>query len=529
MNTSHRRLISWSLTLLFVVTSLTIQLNQFINGDASWLLEVASRLLAGKHYYTSIFEVNPPLAPLIYAPSVLIAKAFHLPLRYTFISYLFILFIACFFVARHCLIKLSSLVELPYYTLLTGIAFIELTLFTYSFSEREQMLLVFTVPYFLVCMIQLYSNASHFKKNLTPTLLILVGLMAGIGFCLKPYFFTAFILIELCLCWQKRSLWYWLRIKTTLPVLFGALYVVLTWLLFPNYLFKVIPLAQRLYIPYYNLSWTQLVNSSLTYYVIMITALVVFGHKNKALRFIYVVLCLAMIGFYFTYLLQFKPWYYHKLPCVAVGVLLLLLLSHDAINQIQQGEATIWISVIQFIIAIYLFSYPISNAYYRTRFSTTKYHATNSVANQFIRFIKQHHYQGFLLDLSPSMSPATYIVDSTSLNYGSRYGNATILLVGLLHIERSGEKPPAFYQEARQYFFSSINQDIRTYRPCYLFVDESRHKKYFGTMRVNLLAYLKQYQPLAKLLTGYHKVAAYGHFALYAPDSASAYLSPKKA
>ncbi len=45
------------------------------NGDTAWLMHAAARFLDGQALYTQVFETNPPLAILIYAPPVWMARS----------------------------------------------------------------------------------------------------------------------------------------------------------------------------------------------------------------------------------------------------------------------------------------------------------------------------------------------------------------------------------------------------------------------------------------------------------------------
>jgi|GEM_PF-2532009 hypothetical protein len=520
MNTTRSyRQISWLIIVCLILISLVIQLNIFINGDTSWSIEIFNRLMHGKRYYYDIFEVNPPLAPFLYAPSLLLAKVLHVRLRYTLIAYLFSLFLGCFFVARHCLLRILTYTKTHYYLLLVGIAFIEFNLFTYSFGEREQLMLTLVLPYILLAILQVYqTSCQHPSKHLSIKLRVLVGLMAAFGFCLKPYFFITFAFVELYLMWFHRSLKRCLRIESILPVAFGVIYVLLVWWLFPNYLLKVVPLTARLYLPYYNLSWPALLNNSLTYFLLITLALVVWGIKGKRLKPMYFLFSLAALGFYGSYLFQLKPWYYHKLPCIAMACLLLSMLAYDAIAYARLHYKKTLFAMVQLCLSLYLLIYPLNNLVLRAANAIDSYHSSKKISNHFIRFIQQHHYHGTIIPLSSTMAPVTYIVQSTQLRSGSRYGNAAILLVGLLHLERSGKPLPAFFSSAKRYFLQSNYEDITQHQPCYLLVDEHRYKKYFGTIQVNLLTYLAQDRRLKTVLANYHSVYKYDGYNLYAPQ-----------
>ena len=67
------------------------------------------------------------------------------------------------------------------------------------------MLLYFTMPYFLLVCYRLHG------KNIPIIFSCLIGLSAGIGFAIKPFFLTAPILVEIYYLLKHRTLKAWLR------------------------------------------------------------------------------------------------------------------------------------------------------------------------------------------------------------------------------------------------------------------------------------------------------------------------------
>jgi hypothetical protein len=85
------------------------------------------------------------------------------------------------------------------------------------------------------------------ERGLNAPLAILVGLFAGVGMALKPYYLALWLSIELYLALRRRSVSVWLRAEHLVIVGVLALYALFVLLGTPEYLKSVVPLAQQVY------------------------------------------------------------------------------------------------------------------------------------------------------------------------------------------------------------------------------------------------------------------------------------------
>jgi len=161
---------------------ITIQGNYAVNGNISWLLMGAERLLQGQTMVEHIYEPNPPLSLLIYIPHVLFSNFANLPLPIGsfYVTGLFILLsvLASYSITKHFsfLSKHERLGFIAYYTIA-----VTLTTVVY-YSEREHFLILALAPFMLA------QFALMERISLPRSLSIPVFIMGTLGVLIKPHY-----------------------------------------------------------------------------------------------------------------------------------------------------------------------------------------------------------------------------------------------------------------------------------------------------------------------------------------------------
>jgi hypothetical protein len=220
------------------ISSVLFQNSIFINHDVAWLAEAARRLLLGGTYTNDFFENNPPMILYLYVPPVLLSKIFSLNIvvamrLYVYFIAAFSLFI-CYdlikkiFAARHEILSRYMLVML---------AIIFLIVPLYYFAQREHLLVLLIMPYIFLMAYQLEG------KTVTRSYVILIGVMAGLGFAIKPYFIFSLLFIELYYLYCQKSWLAFMRPDFQAIMLVMVTYLSLVFLVNPDYVFTVIPFA----------------------------------------------------------------------------------------------------------------------------------------------------------------------------------------------------------------------------------------------------------------------------------------------
>ena len=298
--------LAWAAVLVLGIVPAMVRL---AHTDVSWAFYLAERMMAGERQGSDFIEVNPPLFLFLALPPVLIERWAGIGAWYTHI----LLCCALAFVALTLTRRILGFLVPESHTretLLLAIGFAAFMLPGTEFGQREHIAFVATLPYVVLAAGRL--RGQEFPRGTT----ILVGLLAGAGFALKPHFLIAWLLIEglLCVCLRRAML----RLEFLSLVIFGAAYLVAVLALVPAY----IPMVVRVG-PWYD----RYINNGLYGAIVLadpialIALAVVFVQvrANCNRDVLTSVLSLALIGFLAGALLQRKGFIYHYLAASCFG------------------------------------------------------------------------------------------------------------------------------------------------------------------------------------------------------------------
>lgn len=311
--------------LLIFLFGLYLQNSLYMSWDVSWLMEVSRRLLAGGSYANNFFENNPPLILYLYLPPVLLAKIPGISLSFALKAYIsliaFTSLTLCYQQLKSCWPK-GQENSLAIFWLMLAVIYMVMPI--YEFGQREHLFFMLAMPYALLMTNRLYG---HTISNHTS---ISIGLIAGIGFMIKPYFLFPFILMEFYYFIKVRYVRLVFRpeLLTALTVFF--LYADLVLIRHWDYVSIIAPFAAR---------WNYLAIRlpalfMLTYLPILPAVITLFFSLFILMRTQYkefiIILSLFFTGAYFSYFIQGTIFYYHLYPVLAISFLASILLLNAA-------------------------------------------------------------------------------------------------------------------------------------------------------------------------------------------------------
>jgi hypothetical protein len=178
-------------------SSLTLEMN----CDVVILLHEAGRLLDGARLYVDIMEFNPPL--IIYLNLPVVATSRILGVSPQILFPIFVFALALWSLGLCHRLRSCRPAGLDQVALLV-LATVLLVLVGGMFGQREHLLLILILPYAFAAAI--ISDGGKVPRALG----LGTGVMAGIGFALKPYFLPAFLAVEIYLA-CRRGPWVWCR------------------------------------------------------------------------------------------------------------------------------------------------------------------------------------------------------------------------------------------------------------------------------------------------------------------------------
>jgi hypothetical protein len=318
--------------LLSMICMLLMQANLMLNCDVSWLMLATRRLFEGGTYSGNFFETNPPLILFIYMPAVLVSYFFSFDVeiiaRVYFICLALFSFTFCYPFIKN-IFKNSNLKTTAFsLTLLI----VYLCLPSGEFGQREHLLILFCMPYFLAVVYQLQGD------TLTRRQAVITGLLAGFGFAIKPFYLVTFAAIEIYQMVQRKNWRVVLRLDNVMLATVLLAYGVIVLLFFKDYFLVMIPLVSRYYYQGYAVSLQSMLENTFTVYCAFLLGIALLTRKRSTNPQLTTILMLCFITFFIVYFFQFSLMYYRVYPTLAIGFLLLGISFYQFLEEAEQGK-----------------------------------------------------------------------------------------------------------------------------------------------------------------------------------------------
>lgn len=493
-----------------VAVAVLVRFSRFISHDVGWMLASANQYLdgGGRLYRDIFFEVNPPLALFLKFPAVLFARAAGLFEVNVFLVYVFLLAAGSILVTAKLLSAERQIDGRTRRLLLFAVLLSLLFLQGPEFGQREHFLLVFVLPYLVLVALRVVGRSAE------PWLAALCGVMAALGFVLKPHFLLVPMAVELYAMLRARSLWSVLRVETVAMTVTGVGYAVFVAVFTPDYLTSVLPLV----IEFYNGAVRNPLQAVLFRLESFLVPLAVVVHllyrRHQPHPAFGDVFAIASVCFYAVYLIQMKGWHYHALPCLAMSICTLAvvlagLLESRAESGSDAGsdrsKATIAVALCGLVLFV----------------GATKVqrHGTLSFFAQWmLPVIEEHAPSGTLYALTSNVWQGFPAVNYSESKWGSRY-SMQWLLPGVLKRQAEAEtldpQTRERLSEIEAFLRDSIIEDFLRNRPDLVVLDDRETKSYFGDLEFDYVRFLSSDPRFRTLWSGYQQVDNLGPFLIY--------------
>ncbi len=298
--------------LLLMMLWVFIQTRIGIHADNVYFIQAAQRLLAGGSYLHGFFEPNPPLVILLNIPVIFLAKYTAFNSTDAFRFYVAILGLLSVGLSYNLLSRIiadtKSLV-----VMLSAITLVMFILPNVAFGERESLFFILSLPYVWMVLLRIE------KIPVATVEALIVGVMAGIGFCLKPYFFMLPLALEAWLIIQHKYSFAWLRIESICIALVALCYLASVFLFFPDYVHAVVPILTKYYL---ITTWQTMLFDPVCAYIVTVLISAVILYKRLPYPHITKLLMLTIVALAAAYYFSRRPDYYHQLPMLSMTIIL---------------------------------------------------------------------------------------------------------------------------------------------------------------------------------------------------------------
>lgn len=496
--------------------------------DPGLHLNAAQLILQGKIPYVDMMDVNPPLVWYIDMIPALWANMFHIPAPQAFTLFLALVILysasTCYFLFFYCAKNKNATDTATYIAFIVALIYFNFLL-RFDFGQRETIFVLFYIPFFVLRWL-CWNGLTPKQKWIS----VLIGIIGGMGICLKPYFLIPALAVEIYFLLNKNIF----DLKTyknfispdALGALGAACSYALHFLLMPqamrdNYFGFVVPA----FMLGYNYWDTSLGGSfcppdkRMVFWLMVLACALAMSLRRKSS--IIEPLIVFGVTSNIPYLLQFKGWAYHDQPVLAASLILtfilisyLLVYLGNKISECCSIPPMILVWIVPVAIGGYL-AFDASQDMQAVRqdskfdMSLIGYDGLSPRSDLscpfFDVFQKEWNREDKVVFISNGVTPEYPFLTQINAAPGSRHLHCVILSV-LQYIKDMHEKTPKnialFSQEER--IVKEYIQDIETNKPKLVFVQ-------IGPV----LDYLKPYGFVEKMQANYDKIESHDNFDVY--------------
>lgn len=457
--------------------SWAMQSTLLLNWDVSWNLHAAQRLLAGGSYQHDFSDINPPMIFYLNIPPVLLARFLAIDTILAMRIYVFLLatlsLVLCCGLIYEIFSAQSRAVAQQFFLALI-LAFLMLPV--YEFGQREHLMIILIMPYLLAVVYQLQGNKLNFW------IAVVIGLLAGLGFAIKPFFLAVLVIVEMYYIYSVRNIVAWIRMETLMIIALLVSYLCAIALFHADYINYIIPLAMRFYYSGVGFPWRELVLHPVAIFCYFVMAVYFFQYQRGSSKILGTLLLLVLSCFLLSYFVQRTTWYYHIVPAFSLAILLWVLIISSLASKLRLTRVEMVFMLLAASLAFFFPIFYVGTMY----FSSVIY---KNKMGKLITFMQTHarHKPIYFFSTSPSFEfPA---VDYANAIPVSRFASA-IWVAGVL-------KHPTYadgglLQQDRDYFIETIAGELNAARPTWVFVDVQQDKPYLENIEFDYIRYFSR-------------------------------------
>ena len=400
-------------TAYFLILAFYFQTQMLLSSDVACLLNEANQMLAGGKYGADFFETNPPMILYLYFPVCLFAKITSINIILLLRLYVFLLALISAGINLYLLKKIIKpddkiLLNILYYVMLIVMLFLPVN----EFGQREHLLLILMLPYLFSAVLELQG------KSISKSLAFVIGVMAGLGFALKPYFLVTVCLIELYFIFLNRKIFAWVRIESIVIASILILYLCSVFFFQPEYINVILPLVSHYYFGWMADTWINLLSNPAVTFCWLTIIFYYLVYKKDRYHILNTVLFLAMLGMMVAFIIPKTPWYYHVLPAMSLAMLLIANCVVQLYSEYLEKNSK---KILLFIcLSLFIFSLPIYLVSFRY-YQYLNLALSTDTANKLKNFINahpgEHSIYCFTTVGTQDCFPLNYMTDSS---YGGR-------------------------------------------------------------------------------------------------------------
>jgi hypothetical protein len=494
-----------------VILGVAAQFRGYAGPDTGFLLDEAARVLRGDRPYVDLVDMNPPMTLALNLAAVQLAWR-------TGISEILAYQLGCTAALLAALLLAVWMLRrlLPDELVLRRaiavlLAFALFALAGRDFGEREHLLLALVVPYVLL------TAARAVGRKIPSAEALLIGLLAGSAFALKPHFVLLWLAFEGYLRLTRRVPRGPLLPETMAIAGFLALYALAILLWLPGYpqLIRLLagPYTQFLHVPF----WQLLVRGPGALFTVL--ALLAFAALRRHARHpeILDAFALGAAVCLVAGAAQRKGFGYHFYPSFALATMVLGLLVLDGGELVRDWVGRVYrvIATASFSTVVLVGCVRVAGATIRPTLDLEQQHMERLLPMVRARAAGEGVYV-----MSYNISSAYPLINYAGAHSASRFAQLWMLPAAYMD-QLEGSAPlryraPGEMGASERYLNQAVLEDLRDRRPKLLVVlRHARDLPVNGFRRLDYVGYFSRDPRIASILQRYQLAADLGDFLVY--------------
>ncbi|MEK9136883.1 MAG: hypothetical protein AAB393_07155, partial [Bacteroidota bacterium] len=478
-----RNTVLWFLAFVGVFAFYVIRsFSHLISHDVGWFLYGAGRLLDGARLYRDVIDLNPPLVFYLGMPAVWLGRiGGWSEIDVYRILILLTILLSLLLSSRLLNSVLSDLSLGLRRALFLFLALLLTTLAASDFGQREHVMAILIFPY--LCGVAVHAK----RKDVRPGFGALVGLLAGIGFALKPYFPIPFIVLEIYLVRKLRGVSSLLRPDVLVVVGVQVLYWTVVLLCHKEYIDIVVQMGQ--FYEAYDTTLEDTLANRVTPFLLLSVPVFFAQRSNGRVKEFRSVTFVAGSAFFVVGVLQHKGWAYHFYPALTALGLFLVASGAVAMMSWRKSRYFHWLTSTRFINVII----PLTLITLMITFDIV-WSARKKAHADLIPFLAQRAAGRSVFVFSTGMTPAFPAVNYSRAVWQSPFA-CLWFLPALYHDEGGQSNTPDGYNSLAQMgslerrFFNQVVSDLVTTPPSLLVSNTSEWKQALGRRSFDFIQY----------------------------------------
>ncbi len=513
-----QRIVYWMLLAVLAGAGARHALVKSMHHDVAYYVNAVGRWLDGAHLYRDLIDVNVPTIYWLMSVPVWAARQLDLDPMAMFNWFVLALAAASVLSVWY---GANRILRTPGWLpdALAGALLVCFFLFIgHNFGQREHLAAILLAPYAV-------SRAGAAPHRPGIGFRIAVGLDAGLGMALKPYF--AFIVLGMEVGLILRRGWRHWTLSAESVALFvsAAACAIATLVLVPDYLDRMVPLARTIY---HGFEWplidivATLGSTAIGCFVMAVLAIPVAWMLERRAGDLVVLLSGAGLGGFASFLIQSKGWIYQLAPALTFSLAAFVVAAGGYVQHRLTGRSR------RPALAVIAIAFGLGLA--ASILDLARSGRTDTVIREgyasVVDAIRTHAVGGPALFISLDVDYTFPGVDYAGATYPYRWHHL-LPLPGLYagfaprprdHQLRSPEEMSGLERE----FFDSFVEDAVRYPPRIVLVDRRRAVRPGLSPDLDLLAYFCQSPRFAELMSGYEWLGARSHYDVLVPRTVPA-------